>query len=98
MCYDEIPVYHGNKIIATVPFEPNLNLIDEPAYVNGSENMGLARIPEGTYKGRLVIMFQNELYPMCNKAMFISDEKAYELCVNRGKYNVIHKFNIHPTY
>lgn len=93
-----IPILVNNAIVDTISFEPNLNLIGVPSYLNESCNMGLKRISDGKYKNKIVLMFEDEFHPKTNHAEFISEEKAYELCVNRGKYEIIKKYNIKPNY
>ena len=94
-----IPILFGKRdIVGTVEFKPNLNLHGEPAYMNEGCNIGIVRVPEGTYKGRLVYMIQDEFWPTANRAEFISEREAYELCVQRGKYDVIKEYDIKPEY
>ena len=95
----DIPIYtkKHDKIIAVIPlkqFKPNLNIGNTPGYNNESCNMGLIRIPQGKYKGNLAILYENECYPDTNWGEIISDHQAYELCINRGKTNIINKLNI----
>lgn len=100
MCDEEgilIPVYDKHmNLLTAVRFTDNLNLRDVPYYLNESENQGIIRIKEGKYTGKLVFMSQNDFYPSCNYARFITEEEAWERCVNRGKYNVIRKYDIQP--
>jgi hypothetical protein len=92
-----IPLYDDQRnILAAVRFIDNLNLRDVPSYLNESENQGIIRVSKGPYKGRLIFMRQNDFYPSCNCARFISEKEAWERCANRGKYNVIEKYDIHP--
>lgn len=93
-----IPIYDDDdKIIATIPFIPNFN-VDGPSYLNDSGNMGLLRIRSGKLKGKLVLLFENEMYPSRNRGDVIDETEAYELCVLKGKLNLIKKFNIVPDY
>lgn len=92
-----IPIYFGKQRITTVAFEPNLNVQNVPAYVNESCNMGIVRIEKGYYKNKLVIMYEDEFYPSHNMGEFISEDDAYDLCIKRGKNNIIKKYNISPS-
>lgn len=93
-----IPIMEEGEIIATIPFNPNLNLKGVPSYLNESCNMGIARINEGEHKNKLVLMYEDEFHPTSNRGHIISENDAYELCVNRGKYSVIKKYSIQPNY
>lgn len=92
-----IPIYVGNRIVTTIFFEENLN-VGGPSYLNENCNMGLVRIDNGQFEGKLVLMYENEFYPSENRGGFITEKEAYELCLNRGKNNIIKKYDIQPEY
>lgn len=93
-----IPIYRNGNIVASIPFDPNLSMRNVPSYINQSCEMGLGRIPEGKYEGQLVIMYEDEFFPSRTRGEFIDETEAYELCIERGKLNVIKKYNITPCY
>lgn len=93
-----IPVKVNKKTVTTMKFEPNLNLSSGPSYVNEGGNIGLARVPKGKYKDKLVFMYEDNYFPSRNYAEFISENDAYDLCISRGKNMIIKKLDIHPDY
>jgi len=89
-----IPVYDKrNHIIATYTFKPNLN-VRGPRYLNEGANMGLIR----DKTGKLVLMYQHEEFPSCDRAEYITETEAYEICLNRGKQCLVEELHIIPSY
>ena len=95
-----VPIYDENhRIIRTVEFVDNLTLNHPPYQIQeGWCSVGLKRLNKGRYKDMLVLMFYDNFFPSCSHAEFISEEAAYELCLNRGKSSVIEEYDIHPCY
>lgn len=89
-----IPLYDKkHHIIATYTFKENLN-VRGPRYLNEGANMGLIRDKQGN----LVLMYQHEEFPSSDHAEYISEEEAYELCLNRGKQCLVEELRITPVY
>lgn len=91
----KIPVYDTRElhILDVVNFIPNLN-VRGPRYNNEGCNMGLCR----SKNGKLIVMYQHEEFPSCDKAFYISEEEGYELCLSRGKQYLVEKLEISPSY
>lgn len=92
-----IPVFLKSRIVATVPFVNNLH-VNGPSYLNDSGDMGLVRVNRGKLRGKLILLYEDEAYPKANHGRIISENEAYELCVIKGKYNLVKKFNIQPDW
>lgn len=89
-----IPLYSKTgHIIQTYKFKENLNLYG-PRYLNEGANMGLLR----DKKGRLILMYQHEEFPSSDHAEVLSENEAYELCLNRGKQCLVDALHITPQY
>lgn len=101
-----IPLRVDGRVVTTLPFEPNLNCVDDPSYVNEGCNLGLKRIDDSVplkrideeYRGNLVLMFEDEFFPTQNHGRIISENEAYELCLKKGKNALIKKLDIRPFY
>ena len=89
-----IPLYDNRgHIRETYLFKENLN-IHGPRYLNEGANMGLIRDKQG----RLILMYQHEEFPSSDHAEIVSEEEAYELCLNRGKQCLVESLHISPSY
>ena len=94
----KLPVIENNKTLMYVDFKPNLNLSGVPAYVNEGGAIGLKRIHKGKYKGKLVFMYRDLYFPSSSFANFIDEEEAYDLCFQRGKFELINRLKIKPFF
>lgn len=91
----KIPLYNGSdEILGTVSFEDNLTLSSMPSYVNEGGRVGIKRLSNS----RLVWMYYDPVFPSASRAEYISEEDAYEECLNRGRLNVVELYNICPEY
>lgn len=89
-----IPLYDTKgHIKETYTFKENLN-IHGPRYLNEGANMGLIR----DKKGRLILMYQHEEFPSSDHAEVLSEEEAYELCLNHGKQCLAEKLKLEPKW
>ena len=83
---ERIPIFDDSlEIVALVDFVDNLTSHNAPAYVNEGCLLGLRRLTEGRYTGRLVLMFYNEIHPSCSHAMFIDEYDAFKICLAHGR-------------
>ena len=95
----KIPLYNNRgEILRVVTFEDNLTLPSSPPHVNEGGQIGIKRLNKGEYKDKLVFMYYDPLFPSGSHASFISEEEAYTMCLNRGKLNVVEKYDITPDY
>lgn len=95
-----IPLYDENRrIIRTVKFVDNLT-IDTPPYqvLERGCGVGLKRLKKGKYQGMLVLMKYDYWNPTGSEAEFISEDEAYELCLNRGRAKLIEELGLMPMY
>lgn len=89
-----IPVYKRNReILGTYTFKQNLN-VRGPRYLNEGCNMGLIRDTQGN----LVLMYQHEEFPSSDFAEYVSEDEAYELCLNRGKQCLVEELHLRPSH
>lgn len=89
-----IPLYDNRgHIKQTYTFKENLNIYG-PRYLNEGANMGLIR----DKKGRLILMYQHEEFPSSDHAEVVSEEEAYELCLNRGKQHLVEELHLTPMW
>lgn len=89
-----IPVYDDQRrIIETVTFIDNLTLSDAPDYVNENGQLGLTR-----KDGVLYRMYYSDDYPNTSYAYEVTEEEAYEICLNRGRLYLVDELQITPDY
>lgn len=85
------------KVVGYVKLNTWLDLNNAPSYENEGAHMGIERIEEGRYKGRLAVIYYNEAWTSSSFAEIVSEVEAYDLCFERGKFNVIEKLEINPN-
>lgn len=87
---------HTKAIAYTEPIN-NLTIKDARPYENDGGDIGLVRIEHGQFKGRLAIIYYNELYIECGFGELIDECEAFDLCFERGKPWLIDKLKIDPN-
>lgn len=89
-----VDVYKNNKKLFKTTFVDNLSMQGKPAYLNDGGLEGIKRIRTGEYKNKLIYMFVSEAYPKSSFGMFISEEEAYDMCINRNKCCLVDKLKL----
>ena len=89
-----IPVLsEGRYVMDYIECTTNLTSHSTPAYMNEGGELGLARTDDDV----LVIIYSNEYCPGSSFAEKITENDAYQLCMEKNHVELIDELDITPT-